>query len=94
MTLNELFTAVAKLSGMSLTKSQIIQPLKNVRVVVLALLANFVLVPLLVVAELQIAYFLLCHLATLLPYPLRFVRVRYLAMKTGLFERPFSRQMI
>ena len=33
--------------GMSLTMAQILQPLKNVRLVVLALLANFVLVPLL-----------------------------------------------
>ncbi|MCZ7668124.1 MAG: hypothetical protein M5U34_13480 [Chloroflexi bacterium] len=59
MTLNEFFTAVAGLSGllfvvtsmlamgMSLTIPQIVQPLKNVRLVVLALLANFVLVPLL-----------------------------------------------
>ena len=36
--------------GMSLTIAQIIQPLKNVRLVVLALLANFVLVPLLAYA--------------------------------------------
>jgi BASS family bile acid:Na+ symporter len=59
MTLNELFTAIAKLSGLlfvvssmlamglSLTIPQIIQPLKNARLVILALLANFVLVPLL-----------------------------------------------
>ena len=33
--------------GLSLTMAQILQPLKNVRLVVLALLANFVLVPLL-----------------------------------------------
>ena len=33
--------------GLGLTMSQIVQPLKNVRLVVLALLANFVLVPLL-----------------------------------------------
>ena len=33
--------------GLSLTTAQIIQPLKNVRLVILALLANFVLVPLL-----------------------------------------------
>ena len=34
-------------TGMSLTVAQIVQPLKNTRLVVLALLANFVLVPLL-----------------------------------------------
>ena len=33
--------------GLSLTMAQILQPLKNVRLVILALLANFVLVPLL-----------------------------------------------
>ena len=33
--------------GLGLTLAQIVQPLKNVRLVVLALLANFVLVPLL-----------------------------------------------
>lgn len=59
MTLNEFFTALAQLSGLvfvvssmlamglSLTIPQITQPLKNVRLVALALLANFVLVPLL-----------------------------------------------
>lgn len=59
MTANELFSAIAGISGltfvitsmlamgMSLTMAQIIQPLKNARLVVLALLANFVLVPLL-----------------------------------------------
>ena len=59
MTLNELFTIIAQIAGLlgivcsmfamglSLTISQIVQPLKNVRLVVLALLANFVLVPLL-----------------------------------------------
>jgi BASS family bile acid:Na+ symporter len=59
MALNEFVTAVAQLSGlllvvtsmlamgMSLTIPQIIEPLKNVRLVVLALLANFVLSPLL-----------------------------------------------
>lgn len=36
-------------TGMSLTVPQIVQPLKNVRLVILALLANFVLVPLLAV---------------------------------------------
>jgi predicted Na+-dependent transporter len=59
MTANELFTALAQIAGllfivtsmlamgMSLTMAQILQPLKNARLVVLALLANFVLVPLL-----------------------------------------------
>jgi predicted Na+-dependent transporter len=59
LTLNEFFTALAQLSGLlfvvssmlamglSLTITQIIQPLKNARLVILALLANFVLVPLL-----------------------------------------------
>ena len=59
MTISEFFQAVATLSGllfivtsmlamgMSLTVAQILDPLKNVRLVVLALLANFVLVPLL-----------------------------------------------
>lgn len=59
MTLAELFGAIAGLSGvlfvvssmlamgMSLTMAQILQPLKNARLVLLALLANFVLVPLL-----------------------------------------------
>jgi predicted Na+-dependent transporter len=59
MTLNEFISAIAALSGLtfvvasmlgtglSLTVAQIIQPLKNVRLVILALLANFVLVPLL-----------------------------------------------
>ena len=59
MTANELFTIIAQISGLlgivgsmfamglGLTLSQIVQPLKNVRLVVLALLANFVLVPLL-----------------------------------------------
>jgi BASS family bile acid:Na+ symporter len=59
MTLNDFFTAIAGISGllfivcsmlamgMSLTLPMIIQPLKNVRLVALALLANFVLVPLL-----------------------------------------------
>lgn len=62
MTPIEFLTAIAQLSGLlfvvtsmlamglSLTMSQIIQPLKNVRLVVLALLANFVLVPLLAYA--------------------------------------------
>ena len=59
MTLADFFTAIAQLAGllfivtsmlamgMSLTMPMILQPLKNVRLVVLALLANFVLVPLL-----------------------------------------------
>lgn len=59
MTLSEFLTVMAQLSGlifivtsmlamgMSLTTAQIMEPLKNVRLVVLALLANFVLVPLL-----------------------------------------------
>jgi predicted Na+-dependent transporter len=59
MTLDEFFTGIPQLSGLlfivssmlvmelSLTMSQIVQPLKNVRLVVLALVANFVLVPLL-----------------------------------------------
>ncbi len=59
MPANELFTFIAQVSGLAsivgsmlamglgLTLSQIMQPLKNVRLVVLALLANFVLVPLL-----------------------------------------------
>ena len=36
--------------GLSLTMSQIIEPLKNARLVILALVANFVLVPILAVA--------------------------------------------
>jgi predicted Na+-dependent transporter len=59
MTSNELFTIIAQVSGLlfvissmmamglSLTIAQILQPLKNARLVVLALLANFVLVPIL-----------------------------------------------
>lgn len=59
MTLESFFSAIAGLSGllfivssmlamgMSLTMAQILQPLRNVRLVLLALLANFVLVPLL-----------------------------------------------
>ena len=57
MTAAELFIAIAKVSGLlfvvasmqamglSLTMGQILQPLKNVRLVILALLASFVLVP-------------------------------------------------
>ena len=59
MTLNEFFSAIAGISGLlfvvtsmlamslSLSLQQMTQPLKNVRLVILALLANFVLVPLL-----------------------------------------------
>jgi BASS family bile acid:Na+ symporter len=59
MTLAEIFSALAGISGvlfvitsmlsmgLSLTISQILHPLKNIRLVALALLANFVLVPLL-----------------------------------------------
>lgn len=59
MTAAEFLTIIAQISvllfvvssmaamGLSLTISQIMQPLKNVRLVILALLANFVLVPLL-----------------------------------------------
>jgi predicted Na+-dependent transporter len=62
MTLGEFFSAIAGISGlvfvvtsmlamgMSLTMAQILQPLKNARLVILALLANFVLVPLLAYA--------------------------------------------
>jgi len=59
MTANEFLTIIAQVSGLlgivcsmlamglGLTVSQIVQPLKNARLVILALLANFVLVPLL-----------------------------------------------
>ena len=59
MTAAEFFEAIGKVSGLlfvvssmlamglSLTVPMILQPLKNVRLVILALLANFVLVPLL-----------------------------------------------
>ncbi len=59
MTLDALLSTIAALTGLlfvvgsmlgtglSLTIAQIVQPLKNVRLVILALLANFVLVPLL-----------------------------------------------
>ncbi len=62
MTMNEFFQTLAGLSGvlfvitsmlamgMSLSTAQILQPLKNARLVILALLANFVLVPLLAYA--------------------------------------------
>ena len=43
-----LFVVTSMLAmGLNLTMAQIVQPLKNVRLVILALLANFVLVPLL-----------------------------------------------
>ena len=59
MTLEAFFSAIAGLAGllfivssmlamgMSLTVAQILQPLRNVRLVLLALLANFILMPLL-----------------------------------------------
>jgi len=59
MTLNEFLSAISAIlgltfvvgsmlaTGLSLTVAQILQPLKNGRLVILALLANFVLVPLL-----------------------------------------------
>ena len=59
MTVAEFFEAIAKVSGLlfvvssmlamglSLMMAQILQPLRNLRLVILALLANFVLVPLL-----------------------------------------------
>ncbi len=62
MTLETFFSAIATLAGllfivssmlamgMSLTMAQILQPLRNVRLVLLALLANFVLTPLLAYA--------------------------------------------
>lgn len=62
MTLSDFLTVVVQISGlffivssmlamgMSLTMAQILQPLKNVRLILLALLANFVLVPLLAYA--------------------------------------------
>lgn len=62
MTINELMQALAEISGflfvitsmlamgLSLTNAQIIEPLKNGSLVILALLANFVLTPLLAYA--------------------------------------------
>ena len=62
MTMNEFFEALAQISGLlfvvtsmlamglSLTVPQIMQPLRNIRLVMLALVANFVLVPLLAYA--------------------------------------------
>jgi BASS family bile acid:Na+ symporter len=66
MTLNDFFSAIAGISGLlfvvtsmlamslSLSVTQMTQPLKNVRLVILALLANFVLVPLLAFAIIKI----------------------------------------
>jgi predicted Na+-dependent transporter len=66
MTLNDFFSAIAGLSGLlfvvtsmlamslSLSVQQMTQPLKNVRLVVLALLGNFVLVPLLAYAIIKV----------------------------------------
>jgi BASS family bile acid:Na+ symporter len=66
MTAVEFFTAIAQVAGLlfvvssmlamglSLTIPQIIEPLKNIRLVILALLANFVLVPLLAYGILQL----------------------------------------
>jgi BASS family bile acid:Na+ symporter len=66
MTILDFFEAIAKIAGLlfvvtsmlamglSLTLPMILQPLKNVRLVILALLANFVLVPLLAYLILQV----------------------------------------
>jgi BASS family bile acid:Na+ symporter len=66
MTLNNFFSAIAGISGLlfvvtsmlamslSLSVTQMTQPLKNIRLVILALLANFVLVPLLAYAIIKI----------------------------------------
>jgi predicted Na+-dependent transporter len=66
MTLNDFFSAIAGISGLlfvvtsmlamslSLRAQQMTQPLKNIRLVILALLANFVLVPLLAFAIIKI----------------------------------------
>jgi predicted Na+-dependent transporter len=66
MTLNDFFSAIAGISGLlfvvtsmlamslSLSMQQMTQPLKNIRLVILALLANFVLVPLLGLAIIKI----------------------------------------
>ena len=65
MTLNDFFSAIAGISGLlfvvtsmlamslSLSVQQMTQPLKNIRLVILALLANFVLVPLLALPSLR-----------------------------------------
>jgi predicted Na+-dependent transporter len=66
MTINDFFSAIAGISGLlfvvtsmlamslSLSVQQMTQPLKNIRLVILALLANFVLVPLLAFAIIKI----------------------------------------
>jgi predicted Na+-dependent transporter len=66
MTLNDFLSAIAGISGLlfvvtsmlamslSLSVQQMTQPLKNVRLVILALLANFVLVPLLAFAIIKV----------------------------------------
>ena len=66
MTLNDFFSAIFSISqllfvvtsmlamGLSLSVQQMTQPLKNIRLVILALLANFVLVPLLGLAIIKI----------------------------------------
>jgi predicted Na+-dependent transporter len=66
MTLNDFLSAIAGISGLlfvvtsmlamslSLSVQQMTQPLKNVRLVILALLANFVLVPLLAYAIIKV----------------------------------------
>jgi predicted Na+-dependent transporter len=66
MTLNDFFSAIAGISGLlfvvtsmlamslSLSLQQMTEPLKNARLVILALLANFVLVPLLAYAIIKI----------------------------------------
>ena len=66
MTLNDFFSAIFGISqllfvvtsmlamGLSLSVQQMTQPLKNIRLVILALLANFVLVPLLGLAIIMI----------------------------------------
>ena len=68
MTMNEFFEALAQISGLlfvvtsmlamglSLTVPQIMQPLRNMRLVMLALVANFVLVPLLAYAITPVSY--------------------------------------
>jgi predicted Na+-dependent transporter len=66
MTLNDFLSAIAGISGLlfvvtsmlamslSLSVQQMTQPLKNIRLVILALLANFVLVPLLAFAIIKV----------------------------------------
>jgi hypothetical protein len=69
LVLGLLFVVTSMLAmGLSLTIPQIIQPLKNVRLVILALLANFVLVPLLACSE--------CGAPTQTPVHRGFVRQR------------------